>query len=1188
MSAFSQGALIQTNTAITSGTLTLGPTSSPLIVKTGASSAIVVLPTASSTLRISRSFTVFNEGTSVVSVLYADSTQAGVVAPNYIKTFSLWDNTTTNGSWHQQSIGYVDAPLTVRQASPSPDATVVITATPQLDSDGAGKNFSVFGSLSTTYAQTSINMQTGSVSGGTVTNEGLSFSLPATTTGFFRRMAMVYKASSNTVDVKFSSPVGSIASLPEPSTLFSSMVGAPIGMVDLVAISSGGFKTAGSTTSIIENVVGSTPRIYRFRDISEVIAASSRTYVDTALTTLGTTSGTLLNTVLADIDGEINQPLRLAASTIPDSFLRIQKAILTSSDGGGRAAPAFNDIVGNYPETTINFATGAVSGGTVTKDGLTFSLPTTTIGNYRRVAFVYKPDTEVIDCTFSTEAASYGALTNAGTLFSLLDGLPIGYVDLQAYAATSFKSPNAGTNVIANTVAGIPAIYRFGSGSGAGGAGDKSFNISNIATPTVYLKGGSLLLTDGRKLATYSGSGSSSTSFFKDITANLTTIYGAAPANSTTYWIYIDLSTLSGSTTLSDTGEVIYGVTQSNLVVSTANPSLKDATRYVSIGSLKSASFGNAWSGTGASKSNQTKFRPNTQPTTVNPTVYRLSQAIGSVGTVGQCAAGHILATSSFPSSLGASSFSYYNLASTVNDNSGNARNLTASGAVVFTGTNILGSINSAATFSGAQYAQSNDSFFNVGVDFTSGGWFYHSTWSTATSETLLSKYDTSNGTGGFEIVLEDIGGQDFVSFKFGPALAYTASVPSSGMGAATWHHLAIMFDSTALEIRAYIDGSLAATAAVILGAYANPAAVPFAVAARKSAGVGASFFTGRAEEVFFINTNIADVSLRKIYSYKLTHSSSISSKNQEWFGTFTDSVATQENVSWLVDKSDSNILYMDLNSFSATTTADLALRNNGYSGIVVSPTIFDTGYFSSALASPQNHYLPDVPNNIIFLYEVSPGEFEVKLIQGLISANSTTLSWDLSAYTFSATQRGRIIASVGQSTAGIPKATTGQLGVIKLNYTGFNKVVGTNEEYTTLSNANLQAGDSVIVLDSYATTSESISVSDISITFMPGASITSTSASPALTLSGNRINLYNANYNFTASAPGSAISISGNDNYISNLKLAGAAGTISSGILVQAGALRNFVTASVRSTGATITITLTDNGTDTDASVRG
>jgi hypothetical protein len=1185
MSAFSQGGLIQTTANITSGTLTLTADSSPLIIKTGASSATVALPQATSDLRISRSFTISNQGTYPVTVNYNDGTLATSAAPGETKTLTLLDRATSNGTWSTQNNVYAELPLDVRQTKPSPTANVVITSSKQYGRDGSLNLFSVYTSAATEYVETTINMQTGSVSGGTVTNEDAAFSLPATTTSWYRRMAVVYIASTNTVNVKFSSQFAVKASLPDLSTLFSGLYGTPIAALDLQALASGGFKSADSTDNVIKNLVGSSQTIIKFRSLEDILLASTRMYIDTTLPILKLSPLTTLNSTLSAIDEELNQPLRLFASSTPDSLLNIKPANLTNSDGGGEVASAFNDAVGNFSATTINFATGSVSGGTVTKDGSAFSLPTTTIGQYRRVAFVYKPDVETVDCTFSDPVVSYASLTNAGVLFSLLDGLPIGYIDIQAYAANSFKSANSGTNVISNSALGNPTIFRFGSGSGAGGAGDKSFNIANISTPTATLKGGSLILPDGRKLATYSGAGSSSTSFFKDISVNLTTVLGASPADATAYWLYIDLNTLGSATTLSDTGDSIFGVTQSNLKILTTSPVTTDLSRYISLGVIKTAASGNAWSGTGSSKNSQSKFRPNNQPTTVNPTVYRLNATVGSVGSTTQYAAGHYLTTGSFPTSLSAAAFSFYSLKINSNDGSGNSRNLTPNVSFPSAGTDILGASN---VFSptGTQSLASNSPFFDVGNDFTCGGWFYHSTWTTPAGvpRVLFSKYDTLDATGGLQVVLEKSGPVNYISYKFGAALASVFSTPTTNI-ASGWHHVAVMLNSATGQIRAYLDGTLVGTAAA--SGYANPAA-PFMVATSRVAGVFSNFFIGAIEEVFFINSTIDDNALRKLNAYKLTHSRNVLTRNQEWVGTFTSTVAIQDNVSWLVDKSDPNTVYIDLSDYSSTSTVDISLRDNGYSGIVVSPTIYDTGYFSSAPTSPKNHNLPDIPNTIIFLYEVSPGEFESKQVQGIISANSTTITWDLSAYTFSATSRGRIIAAVGQSTASVPQATSVRSGLVKLTYTGFNKIIGTNELYSSLTNANLQSGDSVLILDGYSATSETISVSDVSITFMPGAIVSSTSSSPALTLSGSRINVYNANYNFFASSPASAVLISGNDNFISNFKLNGVAGTISAGFNVQAGALRNFITASVRSSGATVTTTVSDSGTDTDYSIRG
>lgn len=133
-----------------------------------------------------------------------------------------------------------------------------------------------------------------------------------------------------------------------------------------------------------------------------------------------------------------------------------------------------------------------------------------------------------------------------------------------------------------------------------GASGDASFKLQSISTPNLTLKGGYLLLADGRELATYSGTGSGKSSFGVDLTMSLTTILGSAPANATSYYLYIDTASLGAVSTITETGRRVYPVTITNFVLSTVNPTAIDRTRYVPRGVIKSATTGTAWSGTGA------------------------------------------------------------------------------------------------------------------------------------------------------------------------------------------------------------------------------------------------------------------------------------------------------------------------------------------------------------------------------------------------------------------------------------------------------------------------------------------------------------------------------------------------------------------------------------------------------------
>ena len=133
-----------------------------------------------------------------------------------------------------------------------------------------------------------------------------------------------------------------------------------------------------------------------------------------------------------------------------------------------------------------------------------------------------------------------------------------------------------------------------------GASGDSSFKLQSISTPNAVIKGGYILLQDGRELATHDGSGSLQADFGQDLTINLTTVLGSAPANATTYYLYVDLHSLSASVTTTDTGRVLYAVTQSNFKLLTSKPELVDQARYIPRGLIRSATTGTAWSGAGS------------------------------------------------------------------------------------------------------------------------------------------------------------------------------------------------------------------------------------------------------------------------------------------------------------------------------------------------------------------------------------------------------------------------------------------------------------------------------------------------------------------------------------------------------------------------------------------------------------
>ena len=151
-----------------------------------------------------------------------------------------------------------------------------------------------------------------------------------------------------------------------------------------------------------------------------------------------------------------------------------------------------------------------------------------------------------------------------------------------------------------------------------GASGDSSLKVQSVTDPNAVIKGGYLLVgPSGKELATYDGAGSASTDFGGDITVNLDTILGGNPANATSYYLYIDMSSLSAAVTTSDTSRVLYGVTQSNLFLSTSSPEAIDRTRYVPLAMIRSATSGTVWSGAGSSFVTLAKFRHDVESSAV-------------------------------------------------------------------------------------------------------------------------------------------------------------------------------------------------------------------------------------------------------------------------------------------------------------------------------------------------------------------------------------------------------------------------------------------------------------------------------------------------------------------------------------------------------------------------------------------
>jgi hypothetical protein len=349
-----------------------------------------------------------------------------------------------------------------------------------------------------------------------------------------------------------------------------------------------------------------------------------------------------------------------------------------------------------------------------------------------------------------------------------------------------------------------------------GASGDSSFKLASIATSTLTLKGGYLPLSDGREIGTYDGSGTTESDYGTDIAVNLTTILGASPANATTYYLYIDLDSIGSAVTLTDSGRKLYGIAASDtskLSLSTTTPDLINRARYRVLGLIRSATTGNAWTGTGATfKTWSTKLHDNS-PLAISPVVYTdEDHSIGTVGSAGQLATYGIQVAGDFPGSASLSSF--YTLDTDGTDASGNAKTFTAGGSPTFLDVGLFGKEKVyKGSSSSSRMSRTGDTDFNINLAsgaISFGGWFKSETdsFGTSASSKYLMYLGLTTGACGIQV-----GGTD-VRFT-NQSGSITAGTPKAAIGGG-WHFFAAVISAGSVSF--YVDGQLAATNSGLTG----------------------------------------------------------------------------------------------------------------------------------------------------------------------------------------------------------------------------------------------------------------------------------------------------------------------------------------------------------------------------------
>jgi hypothetical protein len=548
-----------------------------------------------------------------------------------------------------------------------------------------------------------------------------------------------------------------------------------------------------------------------------------------------------------------------------------------------------------------------------------------------------------------------------------------------------------------------------------GASGDSSLKCQTISTPNLTLKQGYLILSDGSEIQVAS-----------DLTVNLTTILGTTPANATAYYLYLDRNALPSATTLTNGRKVIVASSASHFSLQTSTPDTVYLTRYIPLCVIKSATTGNAWSGTGSAFATLATRRHDRPVVNVNPTVYSLSQQnVGSIGSSGQVAAGHVLTSASFPTFT--TNLSFYNLTST-SDGSGNTRTLTNNGTVPFTGTNILGTTSAAATFNGtSQSLSSTSSFFNPGngVSFATGGWFKATDWTPTAQQFLIAQQNTSSDQG-FGIYVDTNGDLHYYGTNTAASKDLDIKYTNPGLTDGTWHHLAMVYNFSTTTLKGYLDGQL-----VVSGFLANQRTVTtpiFQIGAQNT--TASNWFAGSAEDIYFTTLTLKDEDIRRTYAYRADHNQNVAVANQDWNAVFAGNLTAQLGNDWLVHQT-ANSVFWDFSELASTDQVAVTMANKSFTTTVVPINTFDTGKLTSAPSFPLSHGLGVIPKDFYVLTTGQSLSGQDDKRYDLCSATSTTITCDLSSLTIDSSHQVEIVASAAPIAIAVPAADATTSGIL-------------------------------------------------------------------------------------------------------------------------------------------------------------
>ena len=275
--------------------------------------------------------------------------------------------------------------------------------------------------------------------------------------------------------------------------------------------------------------------------------------------------------------------LRITANNVADQAINIASGRLSLSTADEVGLVNSELQVVTFAGGTINFNTGVNSAGD------NFTPYTPSAGNrFFKYGMILNSDNQIVVLLPTTDYVDK-ATSDADTAEPIFeDGTPLGSITVESLSTTP-----GDIQVISEA-----EILQFAASGAGGGGALNDFKLKKVVGTTLTLGKGVQALVGGYQLIT--GTDTLEDNLPIELSLNLNTINGGAPANDTTYWLYIDKYVLEDPITLTDSGrQVIRVKTEADFILSTTVPEAINKLQYLPIGSLRSDNAA-GWDGTGS------------------------------------------------------------------------------------------------------------------------------------------------------------------------------------------------------------------------------------------------------------------------------------------------------------------------------------------------------------------------------------------------------------------------------------------------------------------------------------------------------------------------------------------------------------------------------------------------------------